>query len=48
MGGGASISIGRFNQRVPTDIESPSEYSPGGELKYEDNPMYGIKFKKRF
>jgi hypothetical protein len=48
IGGGSEISIGRFNQRVPTDIESPSEYSPGGELKYEDNPMYGIKFKKRF
>ena len=48
MGGGASISIGRFNQRVPTDVEPVSEYSPGGELKYENNPMYGIKFKKRF
>jgi hypothetical protein len=48
MGGGSSISLGRFNQRIPTDIEPASEQNPGGELKYRNNPMYGIKFKKNF
>ena len=48
MGSGTELSIGRFNQRVPTDIEPAGMRGPGGELKYEDAPMYGIKFKKNF
>ena len=57
MGDSMSLSIGRFNQKLPVDIIQSGDYfqdynieSPeeGGGFKYKDNPMYGIKVRKRF